>query len=687
MRDQLCVVVLSCAIGCAMPGARPSSASPAAPEASEGAGRDAAAALAPARSAGEAPAPPPLSERVFQRQVEGKAFTVTVRATALVAPALLDLLEEQLRVLPVGEGRSAAELAFWRARPMVLRPDRPEVQIELRPASSSVDAAGYLWTWPDAFRISRPGVLELRPQYEKVRPQRRGPGAPGVALPVDPDSLHGRVTCQGEPLPFVQVAAAGHGSRTGADGRFTISGPFPTAPTTVFVAYDGNVALSTSVSVRLQIIDDFHVTRSDHVDKTPTVVAEVAEYGDLAVGGTDCRLWQWGHAALDHYWAQLGALPPDGELRVKRWSAVFEAAGAGAHAFYDYLVLPTDFVARRDLRDFFHEFGHSIRHVADGDETHWHWDDTRFIYARVHSGTEVTNKGYTFNEGWAHYWASAGVGSPVLPGPGHPGAAFVDWNEDLVGARLWDLSQGAGASPAFMARVLLNNRGAVHTLYQFEQRYCAALPGGTNAFCAHRAPVRAAPPSCPPGYNDDGATCRLIDIVAKPSSGRGVGLPPTGCGAGKEYDAGLCYPICPAGFDGVGPVCWQICPAGYHDDGATCRRDAHITGANNSACPWYDKCGLTFAKGCSVCPNGYHNDGCTCRRDVSIIGKSSQGRGVGTVPTGCGGGKQLDAGLCYPPCPAAYTGAGPVCWGTCPAGFADHGATCYRPPNIFSDDA
>lgn len=64
--------------------------------------------------------------------------------------------------------------------------------------------------------------------------------------------------------------------------------------------------------------------------------------------------------------------------------------------------------------------------------------------------------------------------------------------------------------------------------------------------------------------------------------------------------------------------------------------------------------------------------------------KQSYGRGVGTVPTSCDGGKQYDAGLCYTPCRAGFVGVGPVCWEqSCPAGYADHGATCYREPSIL----
>jgi hypothetical protein len=101
------------------------------------------------------------------------------------------------------------------------------------------------------------------------------------------------------------------------------------------------------------------------------------------------------------------------------------------------------------------------------------------------------------------------------------------------------------------------------------------------------------------------------------------------CGPTAEKSGLLCYDKCRAGYSGVGPVCWENCRAGYHDDGLTCRKDAWIFGSNNSACPWYDICGLTFAKGCSTCPGGFHNDGCTCRRDVDIYGKGAYGRGAG----------------------------------------------------------
>lgn len=111
-----------------------------------------------------------------------------------------------------------------------------------------------------------------------------------------------------------------------------------------------------------------------------------------------------------------------------------------------------------------------------------------------------------------------------------------------------------------------------------------------------------------------------------------------------DLDAGLCYDKCKPGFRGIGPVCWERCKPGYSDDGLFCRLDAKIVSADNSACPWYDKCAQGIIdrkpKGwCSRCtdpaPPGrtWKNDGCTCRVDAHIYAKTNKyGRGVGWIP-------------------------------------------------------
>ena len=52
-----------------------------------------------------------------------------------------------------------------------------------------------------------------------------------------------------------------------------------------------------------------------------------------------------------------------------------------------------------------------------------------------------------------------------------------------------------------------------------------------------------------------------------------------------------------------------------------CVRPVRVISSDNSACPWYDKCGLTVRKGCSKCPEGFENHGCTCAhwdKDIDV---------------------------------------------------------------------
>ena len=639
---------------------------------------------------------PPLVEKTFQRREVGgdEEFTVHVRATEKVPPAVLEMLERTLEVRRIGKRDRRAELGFWLDRPMAPDAERAELMVELVPLSPQVDPRQFVWTWPDLFQMSRPGVLELRPHaaVERMTLRPDAPAEGDVGVVVQPlhggtHSVTGRLTCNGVAAPYLQVAVGGFGGTSATDGTFTIAGEFSGVPGSVFVAYTGNVRLnpsSATPTAPLQIMDDWHVTRSERFDQSPTTTGSVSAFGDVAISTTDCVLWQRGVRALTHYFGVMGAAPPAGQLQIKRWTSINSSVTA-PHTPYAYLVLPSDASSAGFRGTFFHEFGHSVRHVADGPHTHWDYDNFRFAYARPHDGGQVTNRGFVFNEGWATYWEAAVTGGtvPVLPNIAALDASFIDFNEDRVAERLLALSAPVGH--AFMVKLLLDNPGAIHTLEQFERLYCAAPGPSRPAFCSGTAPTRSFAP-CPTGYSNDGTTCRLIQVIGKPSFGRGAGSVPDNCGPGRGYDAGLCYALCPDGFRGVGTFCWQSCPEGYHDDGAVCRRDAWVFGSNNQACPWYDKCGVTLAKGCSTCPEGFANDGCACRRNAHIFAKVTVGRGAGTIPNGCRAGLSLESGLCYQPCPAGFTGIGSVCWGSCPAPFADHGATCYRDPNLFSND-
>jgi len=54
-----------------------------------------------------------------------------------------------------------------------------------------------------------------------------------------------------------------------------------------------------------------------------------------------------------------------------------------------------------------------------------------------------------------------------------------------------------------------------------------------------------------------------------------IGAPTGGdCGAGFQYDAGLCYPNCKKGYSGVGPVCWADTPSGWVGCGMGAAKDS-----------------------------------------------------------------------------------------------------------------
>jgi hypothetical protein len=200
------------------------------------------------------------------------------------------------------------------------------------------------------------------------------------------------------------------------------------------------------------------------------------------------------------------------------------------------------------------------------------------------------------------------------------------------------------------------------------------------------------------------------DICYKVTTTRGVGTIPTEC-TGKEKDAGLCYPRCPAGMYGVGPVCWQNCPAGWTNTGAHCTKPASY--GRGGGYPWqfgdalndtgmfarcekdngkggcekdgaivYPKCKAGFHKvGCCVCspdcPAGMLDIGVSCQ-------KQSHARGVGK-PMNCASSLSYDAGLCYPKCPAGSDGVGPVCWGQCSADYPFNcGAACAKDQKMCS---
>jgi hypothetical protein len=678
--------------------------------------------------------PRPLVTRRIERQVGEQRLQATIEASGWVDERALDYLAEALRIVEVAKP-DRRDLWAFRSADAAVDPSADEITIVLKALDGS-DARAYAWLPPDGFELVRPAVLRPRRELAEGLAQSRefrfeaAPRDSGPVMLADAPRpftrITGTVVCSAwddstrirNPLPFVMVRVDGAEDQSGAGGAFELSGSFHGGAQDVSVLFRAKVGSSPSTT--LEVMDDLHASRSENRKVNPAGTSgDVIELGEVVLSSADCELWRLGTILLEDYHQAVDKSPPAKKLQLKRWSGVWSGT---PYAYYAHVVLTTSFPEKGKYKTeserratLFHEFGHSIRHAADGDEAHWGWDNFRWAYARSHSGCEVANVQYAFNEGWANYWEDGRVSERATCRPGLA-AGFLDWNEDLIGKRLLELSNAlcrpstSGLCRRRMVEVLEKNPGSIHSLWDFEKKYCALHT--TSRLCRPEGtPRRAAPASCPPGFHDDGATCRLLNIKAKPSYGRGVGVVPKVCKAGQELDAGLCYETCKDGYDGVGPVCWQDCPSGFRDDGAFCGKPEPY--GRGAGYPWkfgdtaFDlteakqRCEQAHGKGkCEQdglifypkCKSGFHNVGCcvcspNCTAGMTDIGvscaKKSYGRGAGSVPTHCQAGKEYDAGLCYTPCQNGFDGVGPVCWGSCPSGFDDHGATCYRPPNVI----
>jgi hypothetical protein len=663
-----------------------------------------------------------------------RKFSVTLTAPRAVDARALDYLQQTLRIVELSPA-DRKDQAAWQKH---AGPGRPgaDVMVVITP-HDAVNAGDFAALPPDGVDVIRPGVLRVRddfldglarrPAYRFLRPRpptpRPPPPPPGPPAPRE--GLAGILTCRSadgtatmeRPLPFVKIMVGERETSSDVNGVFTVPGSYAAGRFTLEVTYDAPVATS-GVTTPLRVMDEVQNARGESVTRTATIVDGQASVAGVVLTSVDCEIWRLGVELLTDFHALTGRTTPARSLRIKRWSAVW---GAAVHTYYDYLVVGTDFgtddryrVLAERRGTLFHELGHSLRHVIDGDEFHWAWDNFRWAYARGHSGCETWNVQYVFNEGWAGYWANERIGHGIPDCGKDP--PFVDWTEAMIALRLRELARALSATDSGvrsrkMLEVLERNPGAIHTLREYELRYCALHAAG-NAQCIDAStPRRDQPASCPPGWIDDGATCRLDNIRGKAFYLRGGGTVPSGCAGGQENDAGLCYPRCPSGFHGRGPMCWQDCPSGFRDDGAYCAKpEAYGRGggypwefgdpafdlgnarrrceaANPAGCEqdgliFYPRCRAGFhAFACCVCtpdcPAGMTDIGVSCQ-------KQSTWRAVGTVPTVCAAGEEYDTGLCYPQCRAGFVGVGPGCWERgCPDGFADHGATCYREPAII----
>lgn len=141
-----------------------------------------------------------------------------------------------------------------------------------------------------------------------------------------------------------------------------------------------------------------------------------------------------------------------------------------------------------------HEFGHRLRHAADGDTDHFNWDATRFRYLRNHSLGDITNEGFAFNEGWAAYHKS------LL----HPGVVSTTWSspagdnvEGDVASQLLRLANRCGGFARLWATMKGAGHNSFHSIDEFRAEFMKRNPSCTDTAPGAPAPPAPAPAAAP----------------------------------------------------------------------------------------------------------------------------------------------------------------------------------------------
>eukprot|EP00927_Polykrikos_kofoidii_P064385 TRINITY_DN5957_c0_g1_i1.p1 TRINITY_DN5957_c0_g1~~TRINITY_DN5957_c0_g1_i1.p1 ORF type:complete len:539 (+),score=64.60 TRINITY_DN5957_c0_g1_i1:52-1668(+) len=167
---------------------------------------------------------------------------------------------------------------------------------------------------------------------------------------------------------------------------------------------------------------------------------------------------------------------------------------------------------------------------------------------------------------------------------------------------------------------------------------------------------------------------------------RGIGSLPQRCARGHGKHGFLCFEDCPAGSERTwasGFACVTKCPKGWSEHAWQCRNSEYTRGVGYSY--WNkDACARENPQGCEwhgstyfpKCRPGYEAVGCCmCRplpfkckdfgdfaeqTDISC-GKRVHGKMFATFGV-CDSQMEMQAGMCYTPCPDGFDAVGPVCW-------------------------
>lgn len=179
--------------------------------------------------------------------------------------------------------------------------------------------------------------------------------------------------------------------------------------------------------------------------------------------GSKCGVWLAARRSFRDYISLIGSKPPSGTWDVEYWSGIWTGTPWTNDDTTHWPIHYSSTAAR-------HEFGHLVRHAADGDRNHFNWDVTRFRYARNHSrcdansnriGTDTHTMGlaYGFNEGWAEFWDGETSGCWAV--------TIDDESEGNNAFALGVLANSLGVGKAGLVAVLKAHPGEIHSLDDF----------------------------------------------------------------------------------------------------------------------------------------------------------------------------------------------------------------------------
>jgi len=287
---------------------------------------------------------------------------------------------------------------------------------------------------------------------------------------------------------------------TGADGRFDLTG---SAHDSGCVGAgcrrpDPFVEFILGQAHRVDVKDAVENTSRQQSDTKADTCGDV-DFGDQMWSNheIDPILYARAQLVYDDFVKQTGdtRVPGHEGLVGVEYPTIF--IGNAPYTTWDTIHWPYYGAARRDFDGMDHEFGHRLRHAADGDRAHFDGDAVRFYYGRSHSNRDVTNEGFAFNEGWAYYYETVRPHGVSFPN----GTWTTPTGDDVEGDvanQLFNLSAACGGLPRMWQTLKDSGHNTIHSVDEFRAAFLQRNPACVAAGAVPtRTPTNSPPPPTP----------------------------------------------------------------------------------------------------------------------------------------------------------------------------------------------